>query len=461
MTAPAIHPGEHLAEELTELKMSAAALARMLKVPTNRITEVLNGKRAITGDTALRLGHFFGTSAEFWLNLQKLYELRLAEKKAGKMMQALPTLENAGGISRMNLIEAVPEAKAFIQSVLYAPKKYFLFKNEPFERFEAGVFSTSTVDSHNDQISREAIEDMAEQFRQNPIWMNVQHDPRIHPIGRVLTAEAFYDKTSNTYFLAGVYGYFDPDKLPRLGKLASNMAIGFDDDLLLFPAGDPPEPQVSVAFSRVEFEESAVAELVASAPGTVSRRLGIETRKALESISPILSISVALWLLMSNPFSKALLGRLGDRAADTVVDLFIWLKQQVVKFLKSDNRELIVCINTERNNVRLEFLLDSKMQPEVLENAIDMLPTAARAAVRFVELTDEKLQLVRIDYSYDEDQGEWRPLYALSKTVGVLAAKPTKVDTSVFGGLSIGARVRSEHLGTLGGKSKGEQGESG
>ena len=94
MAVQAIHPGEHLAEELKELDMSAAALARNLKVPTNRITEILNGQRAITGDTALRLAHFFGTSAEFWLNLQKLYELRLAEKKAGKTIKALPTLRN-------------------------------------------------------------------------------------------------------------------------------------------------------------------------------------------------------------------------------------------------------------------------------------------------------------------------------------------------------------------------------
>ena len=94
MGAPAIHPGEQLAEELKELNMSAAALARRLKVPTNRITEILNGRRAITGDTALRLAHFFGTSAEFWLNLQKLYELRLAEKKAGKTIKGLPTLKN-------------------------------------------------------------------------------------------------------------------------------------------------------------------------------------------------------------------------------------------------------------------------------------------------------------------------------------------------------------------------------
>lgn len=93
MALMAIHPGEHLAEELEELGMSAAELARKLKVPTNRITQILNGTRAITGDTALRLAHFFGTSAEFWLNLQSLYELRLAQKKAGKSIRALPHLE--------------------------------------------------------------------------------------------------------------------------------------------------------------------------------------------------------------------------------------------------------------------------------------------------------------------------------------------------------------------------------
>jgi addiction module HigA family antidote len=88
-----IHPGEVLAEDLQALNMSAAALARRLKVPTNRITEILNGERAITGDTALRLAHFFGTSAQFWLNLQTLYELRLAEQKAGYSIKTLPTLK--------------------------------------------------------------------------------------------------------------------------------------------------------------------------------------------------------------------------------------------------------------------------------------------------------------------------------------------------------------------------------
>ena len=93
MAVTVIHPGEHLAEELEALDMSAAELARKLGVPTNRVTQILNGTRSVTGDTALRLAHFFGTSAQFWLILQSLYDLRLAQKKAGKSVRALPRLK--------------------------------------------------------------------------------------------------------------------------------------------------------------------------------------------------------------------------------------------------------------------------------------------------------------------------------------------------------------------------------
>jgi len=94
MALTVIHPGEHLAEELEALDMSAAELARQLRVPTNRITAIINGQRSITGDTALRLAHFFGTSPEFWLNLQTLHDLRIAEQKAGKSIRSLPKLKH-------------------------------------------------------------------------------------------------------------------------------------------------------------------------------------------------------------------------------------------------------------------------------------------------------------------------------------------------------------------------------
>jgi len=100
MAVTAIHPGEHLSEELQTLGMSAAELGRKLGVPTNRITQIVNGQRAITGDTALRLAHFFGTSPEFWLNLQTLYELRLAQQEAGSAIQSLPTLKSSAPMPR-------------------------------------------------------------------------------------------------------------------------------------------------------------------------------------------------------------------------------------------------------------------------------------------------------------------------------------------------------------------------
>jgi len=93
MARTPIHPGEVLADDLEALDMSAAELSRRLKVPTNRVTEILNGQRAVTADTALRLAHFFSTSAQFWLNLQNLYELRKAEEKVGMAIRKLPTLE--------------------------------------------------------------------------------------------------------------------------------------------------------------------------------------------------------------------------------------------------------------------------------------------------------------------------------------------------------------------------------
>ncbi len=84
MVRRAIHPGEHLAEELEALDMSAAELARRLNVPTNRVTEILNGRRAVSGDTALRLAHFFGTTPQFWLNFRASTSFGWPKRRAAR-----------------------------------------------------------------------------------------------------------------------------------------------------------------------------------------------------------------------------------------------------------------------------------------------------------------------------------------------------------------------------------------
>jgi antitoxin HigA-1 len=96
MARPAIHPGEILADELQEIGVTPTELSRQIDVPANRITQIIHGRRGITGDTALRLGHWFGTSAQFWLNLQSAYDIRVARAKAGREIAKLPVRRDAG-----------------------------------------------------------------------------------------------------------------------------------------------------------------------------------------------------------------------------------------------------------------------------------------------------------------------------------------------------------------------------
>ncbi|HUF22116.1 MAG TPA: HigA family addiction module antitoxin [Burkholderiales bacterium] len=91
MARTSIHPGGVLGDELEELGVSPTELSCQFRVPANRITQIVNGKRAITGDTALRLAHWFGTSPQFWRNLQALHDVRVAEQEASTEIKSLPT----------------------------------------------------------------------------------------------------------------------------------------------------------------------------------------------------------------------------------------------------------------------------------------------------------------------------------------------------------------------------------
>jgi addiction module HigA family antidote len=90
MARTPIHPGEILADELEEIGISAAELARTLAVPANRISQIIAQKRSISADTALRLARYFGTTADLWMNLQKTYELDLARQQVGKAISNIP-----------------------------------------------------------------------------------------------------------------------------------------------------------------------------------------------------------------------------------------------------------------------------------------------------------------------------------------------------------------------------------
>ncbi len=100
MARTPIHPGEILGDELEEIGLSAKKLADVIEVPPNRLYQILAGKRNVTADTALRLGRYFGMSADFWMNLQSAYELDLARQQSGKAIQRIPKRTNASAEPR-------------------------------------------------------------------------------------------------------------------------------------------------------------------------------------------------------------------------------------------------------------------------------------------------------------------------------------------------------------------------
>ena len=87
----AVHPGEVLKDELAELGVTPTSFARQIEVPPNRVSQIIAGKRSVTGDTALRFGHWFGVDPQFWLNLQTQFDLVTAERQVGPAVRALPT----------------------------------------------------------------------------------------------------------------------------------------------------------------------------------------------------------------------------------------------------------------------------------------------------------------------------------------------------------------------------------
>ena len=93
----AVHPGVILKDELEELGITLTEFARQIDVPANRVSQIISGKRVITGDTALRFGHWFGTDAQFWINLQAQFDLAVADQATGEEIKKLPTRANLCG----------------------------------------------------------------------------------------------------------------------------------------------------------------------------------------------------------------------------------------------------------------------------------------------------------------------------------------------------------------------------
>ena len=181
MLKRAVHPGLVLKEELAELGITPTEFARQIGVPPNRVSQIINGKRAITGDTALRFGHWFGVEPEFWLNLQNHFDLVRAQGQLGKEILRLPTKAdfpsaNTSGEDEPPLGERRNESD--------------MGKNEGTRWAMAKLqpVASTHVDAHNSEFTVEALQSVADQINHSfrKPAMDLYHDRTVPPLGAVI-----------------------------------------------------------------------------------------------------------------------------------------------------------------------------------------------------------------------------------------------------------------------------------
>lgn len=334
----------------------------------------------------------------------------------------------------MGRFRKLPGAQEWIDEVLEAPERFFLHEDEPFADYVTGVFSSTSTDAHDEMISRKALEELADRLNREPLWMHAHHDVRQPPVGRVLAARVFDRVDEDEAYLVGVCGYFEPQKL-----LSTDLLHPLPEDqppeFWELPEGDPPPGQARFRLSRAEVPEALAKRLIDSAPPIVARQPEAAFRKALQP-DQVIELAVAAWLLLANPFSKAFLGRLGERAADAVISFYSWLGKEFVQLLQDEALdEAEVLFTTEQEGVRYQFLLPRAEHAELRAPAIRELSQTVRQALLLGSKAKE-LQPDRITYVYRPSEG-WVLEYLVSKRFGVIAREPAEVDLNQFSGFSI------------------------
>ena len=182
MLKRAVHPGLVLKEELVESGITPTEFARQIGVPPNRVSQIINGKRSITGDTALRLGHWFGVEPEFWLNLQNHFDIVRADQQSGKAVRLLPTRMALGVGDALWADEGTPNTGSGDKSERALEKEV----GTPMTRMQP--VASTRVDAYNTKLTVEALQGMADQINQNArkptMW--VGHDRTVPPLGTTI-----------------------------------------------------------------------------------------------------------------------------------------------------------------------------------------------------------------------------------------------------------------------------------
>jgi hypothetical protein len=315
-----------------------------------------------------------------------------------------------------SLIDEVPEAKQFIESACRGWEKFKRYPLEEFIHVRGAVLATNGVDLQNECFAPEGLYRMAEQIRQNSLWLIHEHNPLIAPLGRVLAARCFYAPNSRLHFVAGVLGLYDSSQYPSFSSMGCDIEK-LPVEPITAGVDDPTRELLTLSYNPHEIPPPIIDDLLRDAPPQVARKPTLVGRKAADPLT-ILAITTSVWVLLSNPFTKKFSERLGERAADSTAELSLWLKDRVIAAFSRLEKEALFEFECIENGCRVEFVVPSRDRL-VVQKSVDSVHEAAINALALLTALS-RFGPEKLVFRFDPKTLQWWPLYAATRARGVI-----------------------------------------
>jgi len=338
----------------------------------------------------------------------------------------------------VNLIDESVEAREFSSGVIADLDSFKLFPGEYFAGVIESVLSGTGMDKQGETAQTADLEALVTAVDTREFWLRREHDPLIHPIGRVLAAKTFYSPARNIHFVAGVVGFYDAGKIPNFSS------IGIDVSSLPAPEVTIPySPQIAralVEFNPHEIPPSIINEMMQTAPICVDLSAAEQFRKGEVSLA-ILHVSASIWLLSKTPFGTKLQERLGEKVADAAVEFLKWIGGPVAEKLRQiTGRDSRLVVSFEYRSCEIEFVLKGNEGPVITAAAMQSIEAAANASLSLVDALAFAVPR-RVTYGFDGTTNKWFPLHATTRNKGVITNQPYLIALdNLHGGMSVGGR---------------------
>jgi hypothetical protein len=318
-------------------------------------------------------------------------------------------------MSEPELIQQSPEAQAFLLDVRNHIASYLLHPDEQFSDLGEGVLGGTATDQQGEASSLDDLNELIKRIGREPFWITLNHDPRIHPVGRVIAAKIFKVPESENHFVAALTGTYSGATIPTIENGRKKLGGSSDAEYAL----TPELSKSRLSFNIYELPFELIQEMIEVAPLSVDNKVAEERRKALDPLV-ILRLMLPGGLLFGA--ATKIGGKIVEHFAD---DVFVWVKSTVLKklgeFRKRNNRETLFVFESHYKGCTIEFVISS--QDEMVRiDAVDGVYAAAAESKSIVDAFESQ-KPTRLTFDYDTDRKKWLPLYIVTNR-GIFTDSP-------------------------------------